>query len=158
MKQLITRFVLPLSLIFFLLFTKWWQVETDLAVNYLYGFPLAYTAPCITGGECVQYFLLPLAIDLVVYFLIVLLFTWLIYRFHKLAIPPAIGYLLWAINVLYYVPSVAYKNAVADNQFYMQREFKIFKTIHTGYLFIWEEEPMVNYSKHRPAAKTSQLR
>jgi hypothetical protein len=156
MKPLITRFVLPLSLIFFMVFTKWWQVETDLAVNYLYGFPLAYTAPCIGGGRCVQYFLLPLAVDLVVYFLVVLLFTWLIYRFHQLQIPSSIAYLLWAINVLYYIPSVAYKNAKADNQFYWQKEFTVFRVVHTGYFFIWEEDPIVDYSKYQSARNTSQ--
>lgn len=156
MKPLIIRFVIPLALIFFMLFTKWWRVETDLAVKDLYGFPLPYTAPCVDGGGCVQYFLVPLAADILVYFLIVLLFTWLIYRIHELSIPPAIGYLLWAINVLYYIPSVAYKNATARNEFYLKREFDIFRVVHTGYFFVWEEDPIVDYSKYGPATTTSQ--
>ena len=148
MKHLVIRFVLPLSLIFFLLFTQWRLVETDLSLNYLYGFPLPYTAPCIAGGGCSQYFLMPLIVDLAVYFLTVLLFTWLIHYFHRLRIPAAIGYLLWAINVLYYVPSVAYKNAGQQTEFYWQHKFKIFRVVSTGYIFIWEEDPMIDYTEY----------
>lgn len=155
MKHLIIRFVLPLSLIFFLLFTQWRLVETDLALSYLYGFPLPYSAPCIAGDGCTQYFLMPLGVDLLVYFLTVLVFTWLIYYFHRLRIPAAIGYLLWAINVLYYVPSVAYKNSGKQSEFYWQHDYSIFRVVASGYLFIWEEDPVVDYSKYHPAEKSN---
>ena len=154
MKPLILRLILPLSLIFFILITKWWLVETELPVNYLYGFPLPYTAACVSGNGCIQYFIIPLLIDLAAYFFAVLLITWLIHRFNRLRIPKAIGYILWAINVLYYTPSVAYKNANASTEFYVQREFKVFRTLETGFIFVWEDDPVIDYSKYKPAKAT----
>jgi hypothetical protein len=151
MKPLILRLILPLSLIFFILITKWWFVETELPINYLYGFPLPYTAACVGGNGCVQYFIIPLAIDIAVYFLALLLVTWLVHRFNPLRIPRAIGYILWAINVLYYIPSVAYKNMNASTEFYTQREFRVFRTLETGFIFVWEDDPVIDYSKYRPA-------
>ena len=151
MKRLILRLILPLSFIFFLLFTKWWLAETEFGQQYLYGFPLPYTCTCVGDVDCSQYFLVPLILDWLCYFLPLLMVAWLIRRYRPAHIHNSIGVILWMINVVLYTPLIAQKNINGNTEYYSKREFKIFKVAETGYLFIWEHNPVIDYNKLQPS-------
>ena len=151
MKRLIFRLILPLSFIFFLLFTKWWLAETDFGERYLYGFPLPYTSVCVGDVECSQYFLVPLVLDWCCYFLPLLVVAWLLRHYRPSRVHGAVGVILWLIVVVFYVPVIADKNINGNTEYYTQREFKIFRVTKSGYLFIWEHDPVIDYNKLQPS-------
>jgi hypothetical protein len=151
MKRLIFRLILPLSFIFFLLFTKWWLAETEFGQQYLYGFPLPYTSACVSDTECSQYFLLPLVCDWLCYFLPLLMVAWLVRRYRRASIHRAVGVILWLINAVFYIPVIVHKSMHGNTEYYMKREFDIYRVNKSGYIFIWEHDPIIDYNKLQPS-------
>ncbi len=72
-RQLIINLVFPLTVIVFLLFTKWWIVDVvDGTDGIMYGFPFIYQAPAFYTSVAQEYFLLELITDLLFYFSLIL--------------------------------------------------------------------------------------
>src|SRR5690348_8265335 len=68
MKQLTWNLVLPLTVISFTAFTKWWYVEGDGFTEILKGFPLPFVCPGWHTSLSLQIFVLELITDIMTYF------------------------------------------------------------------------------------------
>ena len=69
-KQLTWRLTLPLTIISFGLFTKWWYVlPVDAPDTMMAGFPFAFVGDGWFTSMSVQIFLIELCADFIIYFL-----------------------------------------------------------------------------------------
>ena len=73
---------MPLTIIIFILFSKWWIVDVvDGTDGIMYGFPFIYKAPAFYTSMAEEYFILELIADLIIYFGVVFGIVYLINEF-----------------------------------------------------------------------------
>ena len=139
MKQLTLKLVLPLTIISFVVFTKWWYVAIDGFDEILIGFPLPYICPCWHTSLCSQIFVSGLLIDLLTYFTFWLILTFAINQFvEKIKLNKAISISLLSLSGLFAVCMILI-GSLSDNIYTWDMEFEI-NELETGYKFIWEEK------------------
>ena len=150
MRRLIFRLVLPLTIISFLIFTKWWYaVVVDGTDEILYGFPLVYTCRGFHTSLSMQFFLLELCIDVLTYFLICFLLVFLINRYvKKIYISKILSVVLLVISGLMLSFSI-FIMSLPENIFHTKRPFEI-ETMTTGYKFIWTKQVRPDYYQYHP--------
>ncbi len=69
MRKLTFKLVIPLTILSFVFFTKWWYASLiDIENNYFYGFPLAYNIKGFHTSMAEQFFIKEFFIDITVYF------------------------------------------------------------------------------------------
>ena len=139
MKQLIWKFVLPLTIISFLLFTKWWYVETaDGFTRILNGFPLPASCPGLHTSLSLQIFVLNLSVNVLSYFAFWFTLTYVINRFvKKIKIHKALSFILLLLAGII-LTGLIFIAANPDNIYSFKRKFDI-EIIETGFKFVWED-------------------
>ena len=81
-RKLIINLIFPLTIIIFILFTKWWIVDVvDGTDGIMYGFPFIYKAPAFYTSMAEEYFILELIADLIIYFGVIFGIVYLINKF-----------------------------------------------------------------------------
>ena len=81
-RKLIINLVLPVTIIIFILFTKWWIVNVvDGTDGIMYGFPFIYKAPAFYTSMAEEYFILELIADLIIYFGVIFGIVYLMNKF-----------------------------------------------------------------------------
>ena len=130
MKQLIWKLALPLTIIVFIVFSKWWHALLDGPDAILYGFHTSMS---------LQFFFIELLIDLLAYFLFFFMVIYLTNRFlFPIKIPKTVSIILYVMAcILLCLPILIAVNP--DNVFYMKRPFDI-EVIDSGYDFIWQDQ------------------
>lgn len=145
-KRLLTL-TLPLTLILFILFTKWWIVDViDGSDCVTYGFPLIYKAPAFHTSLAQQFFILEFLVDFLVYFLIVSTLLLLIDKFWikiKLSKKPLI--IINTIAILLFGIEASFAT-VFETSFSIKRDFDI-EVKQTGFKFYFSEEERNIYHK-----------
>lgn len=80
-RKLIINLIFPLTIIIFILFTKWWIVDVvDGTEGIMYGFPFIYKAPTFYTSMAEEFFIAELTADIVIYFGII---TGIIYSINR---------------------------------------------------------------------------
>lgn len=138
MKQLILKLILPLTVISFTIFTKWWYVlPVDAPDTMMIGFPIPYACDGWHTSLSLQIFCVELVIDLLAYFSFWFVVVFSVNRFlikirlHKLlsvVLLSTTGLLLSGMAL------IAYNHNT--NIFYIKRPFDI-EILMTGYKFVW---------------------
>ena len=101
MKTLHTKLVLPLTIISFGLFTKWWYVlPLDARHTYLWGFPFAWVGEGWQTSGALQFFLLEAVVDFIVYYLCWFMAIYGLTRYIKFTINKPTHYILRSVAVL----------------------------------------------------------
>lgn len=141
MKELMLKITLPLTIISFTIFTKWWYVlPVDAPHTLMVGFPLV----CISDGwhtsGSLQIFVTELIVDFLIYFGCWFVVSWGIHRLvanfktHKIIIR-----LLWGIASLILLGTVII-GSMPVHIYKVKRDFNM-EVLTTGYSFIWEDRP-----------------
>ena len=139
MRRLITRLLLPLSLISFACVTKWWYALVhDGPDVVLYGFPLAYKCARFSDPLADQYFLIELFADLAFYFLILFLLIYSIWRNKKFRVPNTLSVILWVIALTVLLRVVP--DPSPQNRAFSTRPFEM-EVWESGIMFIWQDAP-----------------
>ena len=82
MKKELFKLIIPVSIISFIVFTKWWYVSVvDTPNSIMIGFPLAYSCNAWHTSMSQQFFLLEFIFDFLVY---LMFWTILFFGFDKL--------------------------------------------------------------------------
>jgi hypothetical protein len=138
MKGLTLKLVLPITIISFALFTKWWYALPVDAPETMYtGFPLIYAGPGWHTSLSFQIFIAEFFVDFLVYFLCWFLLTYTINRFwftikmHRVA-----SIALWLLSILLII-GWSFIISIGDNIYYPKRPYNI-KVMETGYKFFWQ--------------------
>lgn len=155
MKQLLLKLILPLTLLSFTGFTKWWYALVVDAPDYvMYGFPFIYSCPAFHTSLAYQYFILEFLADILCYFSFWFLIVYAINKKFPLRIKKAVSITLWILAVLVITPPLGLQLLLGDNVYRFKRDFDI-EVFETGYTvapgWIYVERPY--HEKYNPEGK-----
>lgn len=145
MKKLIFKLIIPLTIISFVFFTKWWYaLPTDAPDTMFYGFPFIYTCQGWHTSMSLQIFVLEFLTDFSIYFLVWFILVFLINTFLIKLKPNKFSTIfLWLIcTIIIVFESMILNNK--DNIFRFKRTFEI-KVLETGTQLIWKKEKRPDY-------------
>lgn len=138
MKQVTWKLILPLTIISFSVFTKWWYVlAIDSPDTMMIGFPLPYACDGWHTSLSLQIFTTELVIDLLTYFLFWFLIVFSIERFIvKINLSKAVTIMILSTTGLCILGLTLFA-INPDNLFFVKRPFEI-EVLKTGYKFVWD--------------------
>jgi hypothetical protein len=138
MRQLTWKIVIPLTLISFVVFTKWWYVlPIDAPDTMMVGFPLPYACDGWHTSMSLQIFFSELMIDSLTYFLFWFIIIFSINRFiARIIVRKIVSIFLLSIAGLF-ICGLALIAFNPTNVFYLKRPFDA-EMLVTGYKFVWD--------------------
>lgn len=150
MRPLIWKLVLPLTVISFAIFTKWWYVlPVDAPDTLMSGFPLPFVCPGWHTSLSLQIFVGEWIIDFGVYFLFWFLLIYGIDRFLiRVQLPKLVTIGLLSIAGLVLVGTTLIAS-IHEKLWYTKRPFEM-QVMTTGYKFIWQELERPDFKQYDP--------
>ncbi|WP_248723581.1 hypothetical protein [Seonamhaeicola sp. ML3] len=144
MKKLILKVVLPLTIISFFVFTKFWYAEVVDAPNtVLYGFPLAFISEGWHTSMSLQIFVLEFLVDFSLYFIFWLLVILGINRFITIKPSKTLALVLIPISVMFSI--IVILIAVAPEHMYiLKRDFDI-EVKSSGFSFMYSSPLRISF-------------
>lgn len=138
MKKLIFKLILPLSIISFTIFTKWWYIlPVDAPDTMFRGFPLIYSGPGWHTSLSFQIFVVEFIFDFLIYFLFWFVLIFCINRFVVMVkLNKLVTITLWTLSGFFMIIGVFFA-CNSDNIFFVKRPYEI-HVLKTGYEFIWQ--------------------
>lgn len=145
MKSLTYKLVIPLTVVSFATFTKWWYAQpVDAPDTMFVGFPFAYSCPGWHTSLSLQIFVTEFMVDLLIYFLFWFVLLFCIDSFLiKIKTYKWLTIGLWTVSGLI----IAFGTLLVtnkDNLFYIKRPFEM-QVLKTGYEFIWQQTNRPDY-------------
>lgn len=146
-KKEILNLAFPLTIIIFVLFTKWWISDiVDASDGVLYGFPLIYKAPAFHTSMAERYFILEFLFDFLFYFTVILTILFLLNKYVS-----QIKLKRKLLIIIYVTASVLFgieilMTTVFETSFSIKRDFDI-EVKQTGFKFYFSNEERNEYSK-----------
>lgn len=137
MKRLSWTLVLPLTIISFTIFTKWWYVlPVDAPDTMMAGFPIIYVCSGWHTSLSLQIFITELFVDFLSYtgFWFIMIYSLNRYLL-KIKLHKIITISLLSISGLFLIGMI-FIGVNSNNLFYIKRPFDI-EVLTTGYKFIW---------------------
>ncbi len=153
MKKLIWKLVIPLTVLSFILFTKWWYtLPVDAPDTIFYGFPMPYVCEGWHTSLSLQFFCAAFLIDIICYFLFWLILIFLIHQYWiRISMNKIVTVLLFSLAFL----SLSFSALIVsnkDNLFYWKRNFDM-EIMTTGFTFFWQQQERPDYYKFHPEKK-----
>lgn len=147
MKLLTFKIVIPVTIISFATFTKWWYaLPVDAPDTMFTGFPFPFVCNGWHTSLSLQIFMTELIIDLLAYFLFWLILIFVVNRFlTKIKPNKLLSICLWALSG-FIIGFAILLAANRDNLFYVKRPFNI-EVMKTGYQFGWQQIQRPDYNK-----------
>lgn len=141
---------MPVTIIIFILFTKWWIVDVvDGTDGIMYGFPLIYKAPAFYTSMAEEYFILELIADLIIYFGVIFGIVYLINKFlFAITIRKLVSVILFIIASLLISLELLFA-FMPENKFSLKRDYDI-EIKQTGFKFLFnnsDRKEFDNYHK-----------
>lgn len=139
MLRLSIKIIIPLTIISFTVFTKYWYaLPVDAPDTIFTGFPLAYSCPGWHTSMSLQIFIKEFIVDILTYFTFWFVLLYLVNQFLiKIKTYKWLTIILWTTSVLI----IGYGTLLAfnkDNLFYVKRPFEM-QVLKTEYKFIWQK-------------------
>lgn len=134
---MIFNWVIPITIILFTSFTKWWHtLPVDAPDTIYHGFPFPYAGSAWHTSGAYQFFIIEYIADLFVYFILVAFLTFLINRYViEINLHRLFSIVLWSFSVVLLGMQVLIISN-NDNVFYLIRSYDM-KVLSTGYQFLW---------------------
>jgi hypothetical protein len=153
MKKLTFKIVIPLTVISFATFTKWWYaIPIDAPDTMFRGFPFAFTCQGWHTSMSLQIFLMEFFFDILIYFLCWFTILFCIDKFLiKVKTNKILTFCLWTISLIF----ICFGTLIVSNKgnlFYAKRPFEM-KVLETGYEFIWQDTKQTDFYKYFPKDK-----
>jgi hypothetical protein len=143
MRHLSWKLVLPLTLISFVVWTKWWMVyalPVDAPDIIMVGFPLTYAGDGWHTSLSLQIFFLELTVDLLTYFSFWFIVIWVIDRYvTEIRINRLVTTFLLVITGLIAAALIRI-GADETNLYYLTRPYDI-EVLDSGFKFYWDGNP-----------------
>ncbi len=149
MKRLILNIVLPLTIITFSVFTKWWYVlPVDAPDTMMIGFPLVWLSDGWHTSGSLQIFVGELILDIAAYFLVLLFVFYAINRFFiEIKVPKMITAFCYIIVGIICFVAISI-GSMEEHIYTANRDFE-FEVLDTGYRFIWEDQDRPIYEHYK---------
>lgn len=151
MKQLTWKIILPLTVISFSFFTKWWYVlPVDAPDSMMSGFPLIWLSEGWHTSSSLQIFVSELIINLMSFFLFWFLIVYICNQYIvKIKIPKIVTILMLSITSLICL-GVLLIGSMPDNIYKTKRDFDI-EVLTTGYKLNWQHQQRPRYQDFKAA-------
>ena len=152
-KQLTWRLTLPLTIISFGTFTKWWYVlPVDAPDTMMIGFPLAFVSDGWHTSMSLQIFVLEFLFDFLVYFLFWFLLIAIIKRhLTQIKFFKILTGVLWTLSAIIIAFSV-WIASFPEQIFKLKRDWDM-QVMVTGYKATWTHQDRPDFSKYDPSKK-----
>lgn len=146
--KLILALVFPLTIIVFILFSKWWIVDViDGTDGIMYGFPFIYKSPAFYTSMAEEYFITELIVDFIIYFGIISGIFYLVNRFiFEIKIRKIVSIILFIMAL----PLISLELLIAcmpENKFSIKRDFDI-EIKQTGFEFPFNENDSKEFGNY----------
>lgn len=147
-RKLIINLVLPVTIIMFILFTKWWIVNVvDGTDGIMYGFPFIYKAPAFYTSMAEEFFILELIADLIFYFGVIFGIVYLINNFlFAIVIRKVVSVILFIVASLL-ISLELFFAFMPENKFSLEREDEI-EIKQTGLKFLFNNSDKMEFDKY----------
>ncbi len=133
--------MIPLTIISFVVVTKWWYVlPIDARQTFYWGFPFAFVGEGWQTSGALQFFLLEGLADISIYFAFWFLLTYPLLRMPIIKrIPRLASGMLWLIAVFVIISGgIIMFNSYPTIK--MKRDYN-WEIINSGYKFVWQKTP-----------------
>lgn len=142
---LVWKLIFPLTIISFFAFDKWWYVYIyDGPDKFMYGFPLAYACDALHTSMARHYFILELAIDLLIYFSFWSVAIFLINRFWvRIQVPKYLAIFNLSIAGII-LAGMLFWASLPGHTFELKRPFEV-EVKETGLIFMGGKQNLPEY-------------
>lgn len=125
-RKLIINLAFPITVIIFILFTKWWIANVvDGTDGIMYGFPFIYKSPAFYTSMAVEYFIAELITDFLIYFGVIVGIIYLIKKhLFEIKIRKPITIFLYTIALILFSLEL-FLASMPENKFSLKRNFDI---------------------------------
>ena len=148
MKYLIFRLIIPLTIISFALFTKWWYaLPIDAPDTMFTGFPWPYTCPGWHTSGSKQIFILEFIADFFIYFIFWIILIFLTNRYIKIKLFKFIPISLWVVSIVFISFGLLFYTD-KNNIFYFKRPFEI-EVLDSGFKFTLQNMERPDYNDYQ---------
>ncbi|TDO97694.1 hypothetical protein [Flavobacterium sp. 245] len=146
-SRVILKLALPLTIITFILFTKWWIADVvDGTDGVMYGFPLIYKSPAFYTSMAEQYFIMEFLIDFIVYFIVVFAILFLTNKFiSKIKLKRRLLIVIYIIATILFSLEIVIAT-VFETSFSIKRDFDIVVK-QTGAKFYFSNKERKEFDK-----------
>jgi hypothetical protein len=153
LKQLTSRFILPLTIVLFGTITKWWYVlPVDAPDTMMIGFPLAFASDGWHTSMSLQIFVFEFLFDFLIYFLFCFLLVLLIYRYvAKIKVSKWLTGLLWTFATIIFAIAV-FIASFPEHKFETKRNWDR-QVMVTGFKMSWTHQDRPDFAKYNPNKK-----
>lgn len=149
MRKLITRLVLPVTIILFATITKWWYVlVVDGTDGLMYGFPFIYKCWGFHTSISTQYFIVELLADFASYFTFCFVIIYGIRRYKHFRISRTISTILWIIASVF-ITLNEFEVVFPENIYKSNRNFDI-EVLETGIHSDWQTRQRPYHHHYNP--------
>jgi hypothetical protein len=147
-KQLTWRLILPLTIISFGAFTKWWYVlPVDAPGTMMAGFPFAFVGDGWFTSMSIQLFLIEFVADFLIYFLFWFLVVLFLRRIvAQLTISKLLTRVNWALAILT-ISFWCLILIISEKNIKVKRDWDM-QVLATGYKFTWKNTEKPDISKY----------
>ena len=146
-SRAILKLAFPLTIIIFILFTKWWIADVvDGSDGVMYGFPLIYKSPAFYTSMAEQYFIMEFLIDFIFYFITVFAILSLINKFiAKIKLKRKLLIIIYAVaGIIFGIEALM--ATVFETSFLIKRDFDIVIK-QTGVKFYFSNKDREEFNK-----------
>jgi len=146
-SRAILKLAFPLTIIIFVLFTKWWTADVvDGSDGVMYGFPLIYKSPAFYTSMAEQYFIMEFLIDFIFYFITVFAILSLINKFiAKIKLKRKLLIIIYAVaGIIFGIEALM--ATVFETSFLIKRDFDIVIK-QTGVKFYFSNKDREEFNK-----------
>ena len=140
MKSLILKIVVPLTIISFTIFTKWWYVlPVDAPDTMMFGFPFIWLSEGWHTSMSLQFFISEFILNLLIYFSFWCTMLFLINQFLiKIKISKLLTIISYGVVSIILLMAI-WIGSMEEHIYYPKKDFDI-EILDTGYKFIWENQ------------------
>jgi len=146
-SRAILKLAFPLTIIIFVLFTKWWIADVvDGSDGVMYGFPLIYKSPAFYTSMAEQYFIMEFLIDFIFYFITVFAVLSLTNKFiAKIKLKRKLLIIIYAVaGIIFGIEALM--ATVFETSFLIKRDFDIVIK-QTGVKFYFSNKDREEFNK-----------
>ena len=153
MKRLVWKIILPITIITFSFFTKWWYVlPIDAPDTMMSGFPLIWLSEGWHTSLSLQIFVSELILNLLIFFIFWVAVFLSINRFIiEIKIPKILTTVSYIITGLICILALLI-GTMEENTYKVKRDFKV-EVLTTGYKFIWQNQTRPKYEDYKHKIK-----
>lgn len=153
MRKLFISAVLPLTVLLFFVWTKWWYVLPEDGPDKLFwGFPFAFMGEGFHTSMSFQFFVLPFVADFMIYLSVTWLLLFILKKLRPSFVMP--GYITkacWTLSVIMTLGMSVWLY-VSDTVFHINRPYR-WQVMTSGAVFIWQNTAYPDIRQYHPGGK-----